>query len=74
MVNRRTPRPLLGAKPRRVGRPDMRDYSNSRSNNPGKTPSREYDWDTALYKNALTMRACGYTLSAEQQKRIDDHA
>jgi hypothetical protein len=35
------------------------------------TPSQQFDWATALYLNACTLRDLGYRLSPEQQARID---
>lgn len=49
----------------------MRDYDSLKGR--GKTPSQHFNWDYALYKNALTLQSLGYELTPEQQKRIDDH-
>lgn len=70
MPARRTPRPLRSAyRPTGDGR--IRDYTNFKYS--GNRPSLDFDWDSALYKHALTMRKLGYTLTEQQQKRIDDH-
>lgn len=72
MPRYRTPRPLTATKPKRFGRPDLRDYDTIR--NPGNRPSEQFDWDAALYLFALGMWSLGYKLSKEQQKRIENSA
>lgn len=52
-------------------RPLPRNYSALSQRAP--TPSDEYDWDAALYRYAMIMRSRGYTLSEQQQKRIEQH-
>lgn len=71
MPERRIPRPLRTAFRPPRGAADMRDYDSLKGR--GKTPSQHFNWDYALYKNALTLQSLGYELTPEQQKRIDDH-
>lgn len=72
MPNRRTPRPMLATRPKRTGKPELRDYASYKS--PGKRPSLDFDWDTALYLHAVSMAELGYELSPAQKKRIKDNA
>jgi hypothetical protein len=50
-------------------RPLHHDYSASAHRAP--TPSDDFDWDAALRRYALLMRDLGYSLSSEQQERIN---
>jgi hypothetical protein len=36
--------------------------------------SARFDWDKALYLHALAMWSLGYELSAQQKRRIENHA
>lgn len=71
MVSRRVSNFRVSPRPVNGDRSLPRDYTNSR--NRGALPSLEFDWGRALYLQARTFQQLGYTLTTEQQKRIDDH-
>lgn len=64
-------RPMKTEPRKTTPRPVPRNYAALKFK--GATPSVDFDWDAALYRYAVTMRGLGYTLTEEQQKRIDDH-
>lgn len=74
-----TPRPLKTAPGQFTGHVGRLD-SNYRGGDSTKIsqawrdkPSDRFDWDKALTLHALAMQQLGYTLSTQQQQRIDDH-
>jgi len=70
------PRPLRTGKQYRTptGRLGSRVYDgrgkSTKSAQP--TPSAQFDWDTAFYLNACTLKEMGYDLTKAQKKRIKD--
>lgn len=71
MAKRKAPSFRIAPKQRMPTRPLPRNYDSA--NYRGPKPSDDFDWDKALYLNALTLRELGYKLTPQQQKRIDDH-
>lgn len=73
MVQRR-PRAHAGEaiKAHRIGQGSgLNQTGGNKATNRGATPSTEFDWDTALVRNARTMRDLGYKLTKEQQARLE---
>lgn len=72
MPRYRQPRRLSATKPKRQGRPDLRDHD-AYARNWGDRPSERFEWDRSLTLHAIAMRDLGYPLSDDQKRRIDDH-